>query len=289
VDEIPEDCALLVTYDPKQDLVSASGVSSVSEADKIEAYLNGGGKYMVFMSADSFASGERANLEGLLEKWGIKYAHEKGQEGVELCRLIKDTSNSLTVDGYTILADNAKSGLGAKITEGMPSNNVFANSTCINFAEGYEKTADGDYVATVNGKKRTATSLMTSRASAEAWAGGKAVARAADDPFVLMTATVQECENGKSACVIVSASTDFASDDHMKSAVTGNGRSTMGIFKYFGMNSAPSELVIKYFGNLEIETLTTKTANILTVVLCALPVAVCAAVGIFVLVRRKYS
>ena len=289
VDEIPEDCDLLITYDPQQDLVSASGVSSVSEADKIDAYLNGGGKYMVFLSADSFASGDRANLEGLLKKWGIEYKHEKGQDSVELCHLIKDTSNSLTVDGYTILADNAKSGLGAEITKNMPSNNVFSNSTCISFAEGYEKNANGDYTATVNGKVRTATALMTSRSTAEAWSGGKAVARASDEPFVLMSATVQECDNGETACLVASASTDFASDAHMKSAVTGNGRSTMEIFKYFGMDSAPSELVIKYFGNLEIETLTTQTANIITVVLAALPTVACAVLGIVILVRRKYS
>ncbi len=287
-DNIPEDCALLITYDPKQDLISSGGVSNVSEADKLEAYLNGGGKYMVFMSADSFSSGERVNLESFLKNWGIKYKHEKGGDGVETSYLIKDPSNSLTVDGYTILSQNAKSGLGAEIMSDSPSNNVFANSTCIEFAEGYQKEANGDYTASINGKTRTATSLMVSRATAEAWSGGKAVARASSEPFVLMTATVQDCDNGEKACLVACASTEFACDDYIKSAVTGNSRSAMGIFKYFGMESAPSDLVFKYFGSTKIETLTTITANTVTVILALLPVTLCAAAGVFILIRRKY-
>lgn len=288
-DEIPEDCSLLITFDPKQDLIAADGVSTVSETDKLDAYMSAGGKYMVFLSADTFVSGGRVNLEGFLEEWGIKYSHEKGKDGIEKCQLIKDPSNSLTVNGYTIISENASSGLGESVMAGLPSNNVFGNSTRITFADNFVKSEDGSYIAVSDGVTRVAGPLMVSHASAEAWAGGRAVARASDDSFVLMALSTQECANGETACLIASASVEFASDDHMKSAVIGNSRTMTGIFKYLGRDNAPVDLTFSYFGSTEIETLTTKTANTVTVLLALIPTVLCVAAGIFVLVRRRYS
>ena len=288
-DPIPEDCSLLVTFDPKQDLVEANDVSSVSETDKLEAYMNGGGKYMVFVSADTFVSGERENLEGFLESWGITFAHEKGSDGTEKCYLIKDSSNSLSVDGYTVLSENVKDGKGGEIMADMPQNNVFSNSTCIKFADNFVKNENGSYTATVGENIRTVSPLIVSHKSAEAWAGGKAVARASGDPFVLMAISEQECAGGEKACLVASASVNFASDDHMKSAVIGNSRTVMGIFKYMGRESAPVDLTFKYFAGTEIESLTTKTANTVTVALALVPVVMIAAAGVVVLVRRRYS
>ena len=288
-DPIPEDCSLLVTFDPKQDLVAANDVSSVSEVDKLDAYMNAGGKYMVFVSADTFVSGGRENLEGFLADWGITYAHETGNDGIEKCYLVKDSSNSLSVDGYTVLAENVSSGKGGEIMAGMPQNNVFSNSTCIKFAEDFVSNGQGSYTATVGDKARTVTPLIVSYGSAEAWAGGRAVARATEDPFVLMAISEQECEGGEKACLVASASVNFASDDHMKSAVIGNSRTVMGIFKYLGRESAPASLTFQYFAGTEIESLTTKTANTVTVVLALIPVVICTAAGVVVLVRRRYS
>ena len=286
---IPEDCALLVTFDPKQDLVASSDVSSVSETDKLSAYMNAGGKYMVFASADTFVSGSRENLEGFLASWGITYAHETGSDGIEKCYLIKDPSNSLSVDGYTVLAENVNYGKGGEITKNMPENNVFSNSTCIKLAENFVENENGSFTATVDGRLRTVTPLIVSHESAEAWAGGKAVARASGDPFVLMAISEQECEGGERACLVASASVNFASDDHMKSAVIGNSRTVMGIFKYMGRESAPDSLTFQYFAGTEIESLTTKTANTVTVALALIPTVICVAAGAVVLIRRKYS
>ena len=54
-----------------------------------------------------------------------------------------------------------------------------------------------------------------------------------------------------------------------------------------GKDNAPSSLVFKPFDSVEIESLTTMTANTLTVILAAVPALIIAAVGVFVLVRRK--
>ena len=287
--DIPEDCELLVTFEPKQDMVIAGEISAVSEIDKLSDYMSKGGKYMVFLSADTFVSGGRANLEGFLAEWGVKYMHETGDEGVENCYVIKDSSNSLTVDGYTIIAENAKDGLGGEIMKSLPGTNVFGNTTCISFSDGFKADGKGNYVSTDSGNPRTASALMTSHASAEAWSGGRAVARALDERFVLMSVTTELCENGETACLIASASTDFACDDNMSSAVRGNSRTLTGIFRYMGRENAPVELTFKYLGSTEIESLTTQNAYIITAVLAAIPTVACIVIGAVVLIRRRYS
>jgi ABC-2 type transport system permease protein len=285
-ESIPEDCELLVTYNPKQDLIGADGVSSVSEIEKIDAFMAQGGKYMVFLSADTFASGEHKNLEVFLADWGVKYMHQPG-DGVEECYLIKDQANSLTIDGYTVLSENASRGFGANVMEGFTAANVFGNSTCISFADGFSQDAEGNFVASVNGKTRKAAPLMVTHGTAEAWANGRAVARAANEPFVLMSMTVQDCENGEKAYLVASASTDFASESAMQSAVLGNGRTLTGIMRYMGKENAPVDLVFKPFGSTDIESLTTSTANLITVLLAVVPALICLVTGVVVLVRRR--
>lgn len=287
MDEIPEDCDLLVTFNPKQDLIISDAVSSSSEVDKIDAYMNAGGKYMVFLSADTFVSGAHTNLESFLAKWGVKYMHKTGEDGIEECYLIKDSANSLTIDGYTVLSENATTGIGAQVMEGIGETNVFGNTTCLDFADGFTSDGKGNYVASVEGYQRTAFPLMVTHNTAEAWANGRAVARAADEPFVLMSMSTQTCENGKQAYLIASASTEFAGEAAMQSSVLGNNRTISRMLSYMGKDDAPVDLVFKPFGSTEIESLTTSTANLITVILAAVPALTCLIVGVVVLVRRR--
>ena len=287
--DIPDDCELLITFDPKQDLITNNTISAVSEVEKLDAYMNKGGKYMVFMSPDTFASGDRANFEGFLAEWGVKYMHEKGDDGIENCYVIKDSANSITVDGYTIIARNADRGLGGKIMNGASAKNVFGNTTCISFANDFADNGNGNFIANIGGRERIASALMVAHSGAEAWAGGRAVARAGKDGFVLMSATTQLCENGETACLVASASTDFATGSNMSSAILGNSRTLTGIFRYFGRENAPTSLTFKYFESTEIESLTTRNAYIVTAVLAIAPVTICSVVGAVVLIRRRFA
>lgn len=285
MDEIPEDCDLLVTFDPKQDLIVSDAVSGVSEVQKIDDYMSNGGKYMVFLSADTFVAGSHENLETLLADWGVTYKHETGDEGIENCHLIRDLNNSLSVDGYTILARIPSSGLGASVMSGLDGSNVFGRSTAIAFAEDFTSDGNGNYVKGA----RTAFPLMVSHGSAEAWMAGRAVARASEDPFVLMSMSIQDCDNGEKSYLIASASTEFGSAEAMQSTVIDNSKTLTGILSYMGKDNAPVELTFKSFGSDDIESLTTFHANLLTVILTAAPALVCLVAGIFVLVRRKNS
>ena len=73
----------------------------------------------------------------------------------------------------------------------------------------------------------------------------------------------------------------------MRSSVLGNSRTLTQIVRYMGKDNAPVTLTFKPFGEKNIQSVTTRQANITTVVMTMIPIAACVAVGTVVLVRRK--
>ena len=284
-EDIPEDCELLITFDPKKDMAVNDETSAISEIEKLDRFMANGGKYMVFMSADTFASGGFENFEAFLASKGIKYMHESGDGGVEACYLIRDNANSLTTDGCTVLAKNAEMGTGASALKGIKAPNSFGNATCIAFSDSFNNDGKGNYKSADG--KIVASPLIVTHDTAIAWAGGRAVARASEGEFALMTLSEQKCDNGKTGYLVASASVDFAAQESMRSAVLGNSRTLTEIIRYMGKDNAPANLVFKPFGETSIQSLTTRNANITTVFLVAIPAVACVAVGAVVLIRRR--
>lgn len=287
-EDIPDDCELLVTLDPDKDMAVNDSSSAVSETDKLRRYMNGGGKYIVLASADTFGNGGFENFELFLSEWGVEYAHERGADGAENAYLIRDPNNSLTVDGYTVLSENAQSGIGSGFFENSSYKNAFRNSTCIFFNEQFKSDDEGNYVLDANGVKRIVAPLLVSHSGAQAWAGGRAVARADEEtPFVLMSVTEQKCDNGETAYLIASASSDLVCEELMQSSVLGNSRTVAEILRAMGKSDVPYALGVKPFSGTEIESLTTLTANTLTVILAAVPAFAALVTGTAVLIRRR--
>ncbi len=283
--EIPEDCEILITFDPKKDLTVSGETSSISEVDKLDRFMSGGGKYMVFLSADTFASGGFENMESFLSSWGINYMHKTTESGIEACYLVKDSANSLSVDGYKVLASRAELGIGADIIGQSGAPNSFANTTYMSVSDGFVPDGKGNYVSAESG--RVLSPLFLAHSSAVAWADGRAVTRASEEDFILMSISEQDVGEGKKSYLLASASVDFASGDAMQSASLGNSRTVSEIIRYMGKEDAPSSLVSKPIGESEIKSLTARDANIITVALVVLPLIVMFSVGTAVLIRRR--
>ena len=278
--DIPEDCELLLTVDPKQDLTD-SGASSVSEVQKIKNFLDEGNNYMIFLSPDSFASGGFENFEALLEEWGADFAHSQGESGSEEYYQIKDSAHSTSIDGYTIFGQNTGDIFGADTREA-----IFGNTTCINVAEGYTKADGNSYTANIEGRERVFTPIVTSYSTAEAYAGGKAVKKATDEPFTLMSMTKQTY-NQKTSRVFVCASVEFATEANMQSTVYGNNELISSIAKETGRDNAPYMLVAKPFPTTAMQSVTTRTATVVTVCLAVSFVLAAAISGAVILIKRK--
>ena len=113
------------------------------------------------------------------------------------------------------------------------------------------------------------------------------MARASDEPFMLMTMSKQTNASGKTGYLIASASVEFASEDAMRSSVLGNSRTLTRLIRYMGKDNAPSELVFKPFGETNIQSLTSRNANITSIILILAPAVTVGAIGTLVLIRRK--
>ncbi len=278
--DIPEDCALLVTYAPARDYTVEDGVSGISEIDKLDAYLARGGKFMTFISADTFAAGGYKNLEGYLATWGVTFDHATGAGGIEECNAIRDTAHALTADGYTILGQIPTVGNAATVLDQITGSLRAANATGISIAEDFT-ASNGNYV---NGS-RTLSPYLRSHVGAEAWAGGRAVGRT-DEGYNLITLTEDSSTGGQ---VFVSASTEFADEASLQSGVFDNGPFLLTTLQEMGAEDVPIALSSQPLSDDTIHSLTTAQARTITITLVAAPVIVALAVGLFVLIRRKFA
>ncbi|MBQ3508116.1 MAG: Gldg family protein [Clostridia bacterium] len=278
--DIPEDCGLLVSYNPARDFTAVDGVSGISEIDKLDAYLREGGKFMCFVSADTFAAGGFDHIEGYLSDWGVTFAHDTGAEGIEECFALRDTAHSLTTDGYTLVGQIPTAGQGSQIMAELSGTIRISNTTAITVAEGFAPS-NGDYVS----GSRTLSPLLRTYAGAEAWAGGRPVDRTSEG-YNLVTLTKDASTN---ASVLVCASTEFATEAALQSGAYDNGPFLLTALEAMGKEEIPISLKSQPFADDTIHILTTAQARNITVALVAIPVLAVLAVGLIVLIRRKFA
>ena len=282
--DIPDDCDLLLTVNPFSDLMEPSELSVVSETQKLEEYMSRGGKYMVFVSSDTFSSGGLDNFETFLEGYGVDFMHRTGEDGIENIYTVRDAGNAVSVDSYTFFSAVSDNPTAKNILDGMNKNAIFSSAAVISAAEGFEATSDGSY------KKgdMTLSPIFASHASAEAWSGGFIADKANDSPFILSSLTQKSVGEGVSAYLYACASVEFCTEDALQSNVYGNGESILRLLSYMGKSDVPVSLSSRPLSTPPIQSLTTKGATVTTVLLCTLPVLALAGVGTFVLVRRKH-
>lgn len=283
--DVPEDCELLITYNPVKDFAVSDGVSVKDEIVKLDAYMQAGGSYMFFANSDTFVSGGFVNIETYLEGWGVDFMHSE-VDGIEHCYTVKDTSQSLSVDGYTLLGSYTATPHGANIAaQAGYSPVVFAGATCISPAEGFAARADGTYFK----DGCTLSPILTSGENAEAWAGGRAVANAsAENPFIMMTLSEKEVAGG-TGYILTCSSTRFASEETLNSSVYGNGSVLLSSIETIGNDRIPTALTSKPFADDTIDTITVSQKTYITVLLTAVPAAIVFCTGLIILIRRKHA
>ena len=313
-EEIPEDCRLLVIYNPVSDFVSDfGGVSDKSEIKKIDKFLHGLNAMMVFLNPDN---PELPVLEEYLEEWGIDFMRHTNAMDVTTACKVKDDMQSLTQDGLTILGQYTTAGLGASIhknmrTGGVPPKIVFKNVMPIQYAEGYktvsylpedvEETSEasnqhftyGSYSSSAN-VSREIYDVFVSHSSAKLVSGGAEVGSATEiDPYRLMTVSREQRmidnTNADSSYVWACGSIDFAGQEFLHSNTFGNADLLMYSLHTMGKEFVPVEIEFKVFDNTDIEGLTTAQADQYTWTLILVPAVIMFASGVYVIVRRKYS
>ncbi len=302
--DIPEDCRLIMVYDPQDDFLVKDGVSTISEIEKLDRFLDGTNALMVFMNPTTPVL---PNFEEYLEEWGIKFDRHTDNLGNTQGTTIRDYQNSLTEDGMTVVGSYATYGLGASLHKDMrttyPPKVIFKNAMGISYSDTYQTTWYEDEEDTTykfsygsyykDGVSRGMYDIFLSPTTATAVVDTNVVDKATEqDPFRLMTLSREsrmvDNENEDYSYVLACGSTDFLSSTLLLSNTYGNTDLMLSALRATGREFIPVGLNLKPFASTDIETLTTAQANRYTVILILLPTLITAAVGIYVLVRRKY-
>ncbi len=118
-DEIPENCRLIITFDPQKDFASSFQDTSVKESEtvRLDKFLDKAYSFMVFVDA---STPHLPNLEGYLERWGIEFMREKGKneagETVMGSYQVSDPAHDLANGGTSFYAQYVPgNGLGNAI------------------------------------------------------------------------------------------------------------------------------------------------------------------------------
>ena len=296
-EEIPEECRLLITFNPKQDFISgADGLNKTGELKKLDDYLAKRHAFMVFLD---HTTGELKNLEEFLGEWGLAVRRNNEDPLV-----VKDTQHSIPNNPDAIISSYDVNDIMDGWAQGLSKDVIFEDAMAIEYARDYKITTqplatDSTKTFEIGGNvayNRAVFTMFKSHETATAYAAGSQVANAtASDPFKLMGVSVEtHYEQEKyslvedSAYVVLCGSTDFASAEYLYSSNSyGNVDLLLSVFQMCGREPVPVGLDFKEFANYNIEKISSGEATKYIVALTIAPLVIALCAGVFVLVRRK--
>ena len=318
MEEIPEECRLMVVFNPDTDFQAPDGVTDIDEIGKLSDFLDATNSMMVFMDADT---PKLTNFEEFLEEWGIVFNRYTDIAGVENpCYVKESAANTLLMDqssdkyGYTFKAQYVTSGQGGALTKEMrsrtPKSIVFGNAMSISYSDLYEvkhftpkddsdtEEYDYGYYFMDDNRSRQIFDVFVSSADAISVSAGSEVGKATQlSPYKLMTVSmeerfVQEDNYGYSTLdehsyVFACGSTDFASSTLLQSNSYGNTDLLLTALRTIGKEPVPVGLSFKPFADDTIDTVTSAEATQYTLVLAIIPAVASLICGVVILIRRK--
>ena len=268
--EIPENAGMVIISNPTSDFDRSSDESNVrGELNKIEAYLEGGGK--LYVALDPYVK-KLNNLEGMLEKWGISLSGEYNEDNVLVRDIVKEDSNAITPDGYTFIATHADNEIANKVRDKVTT---YGNDSIL-ISEVTRLKLDAS---------KGAQPLLISSNTSSTYAGGKQTDDSGEYPVVAYS--VKEEKNDKKSTVLVIPTAYITAADALLSDSYSNKDflySTLEVV--FGSNSAPRGCNMVDYTAPILENLTMGKARLYTAIILAIPAAL-AVVGAITIIRRK--
>ena len=326
--DIPEDCRLIVTLDPKEDFKVSFKTDGVSEIQKLDKYLSADNAYMIFADADT---PYLTNLEEYLEVWGIVFNRYSGTNGageaLEGRLQVSDITNKINSDGSVFSGVYEPEGVGGMITtdmrkEGGSPKVIFKNAAAISYSASYQPTyvlADEDAGTGAftyasyhgNNNSREMYDIFRSDSTALAYAnvggqiltdgeGNPMIADTVMAPYRLMTITrqnrvvsegnglISNINNATYVCAV--GSVEFAANNVLSSNAYGNTDALLSTLRQIGLDIQPVGIKVKPMSELTAGTdyYTQAGVTAATVVLVVLPAAVMSISGLVILIKRKY-
>lgn len=270
-EDISDNAMAIVINNPKYDFLGAD--ASANEISKIDKFLDNFGALMVFMDASERALPE---LDEFLSEWGIEFDNS----------LIRDYSNSLSVDGTELVAEYTTEGIGSQITTSLRSLETIPKTIV-----SYARPINILYTEQ-NSRKVSAVLTTSSSSSAEALEFGKETdtdAAGTKGIYNLMTISVQTnyVENEPHHSYVLAAGTSsFTEDKYISGTNYGNRDIIFSAMKTFGKKTVPLDINFKVLDSDSLD-ITTSEANTWSALITIVPALIVTILGIAVYIRRK--
>lgn len=264
---VPEDADLVVISNPTGDFETArEGTDIIAEINRLDIYMQNGGN--LYVSLDPYVKSLPV-LEGFLAKWGIGFSTTELKDGRVVRNMVKDSTNAITPDGFTLVTNYADDELAAVVGDKV---------------SGY---SDGDVIireACALDLSGAARPLLISSPSSVLEAAGDTVSTSGK----YCVGAYSEIKTDKATSrVFVIPSIYLAVSDSLVSSGYSNKDFIYALLDdFYGADNMPYGCRAVIYDDQVLQNLTMGTARIYTAIVMAVPAAL-VAVCVFVTVRRK--
>ncbi len=263
-EEVPSDAGLLIISNPISDFEEA--LEGRTEKERLETYISGGGN--IYVALDPYVK-TLPVLEGLLSENGIEFS-ETEDNGTVIRNIVKDSSNAITTDGFTLVTDFADNDIAASIGGTV------------------SKYSDGSVIVRETAAlklSKNAKPLLVTTPSSTLEASGERVDSEGSYPVAACVKIKGEREKVASLCVVSSVYISVSD------ALVTNGYSNTDFLyslfdNFYGQDGMPYGCDVMKTDTQVLENMTMGTARLYTALIIAVPVAV-AIVGTVVVIKRK--
>ncbi len=243
----------------------------LAEIEALDAFVKKGGK--IYVAIDPYIEAKQlSNLRSFLEGYGIKIAtHKNESTGMILSNIVRDTEQSITTDGYTIVTGFSDSSAVERIKGFV--NSYGSGNVLLREAAALELTGN-------------AYPVLVSSARSVCETGGKVVDNSGSYCVAAAT-TVPVTGSSVTGAIFVASSAFLTADD----VIVANGYSNKDFIyavmdEIFYAETPPYGCSGVSYNTGMLEGLTMSTAKAYTVIACIIPAAI-AAVGAVIIIRRR--
>jgi len=274
-EEIDEDARIIIINNPTHDFIGAEADSASSnEIAKLDAFLDGLGSLYVLTNPDY--AGNLTNLSELLKEWGIAFTPNT---------YIRDTENSVSVNGQSVVAKYSAGTLGSSLYKDMTENLDTLPKSISRYSMPIEILwEDGGGLSGT----RQVSPILTTHPTAEAIKGNQILGR---DEYNLMTLSQERriIDNEYYyTYVLVFGSSAFADSNYLNSNAYANAEILSAAMKATGNEKILARLNYKVFDDTSLN-ITTAQANDWTLACVLVLPIIASAAGLVIWVRRKHS
>ena len=269
--DVPEDADLVVISNPVVDFErGAEGSSLWTEYDRLVEYRDNGGKFIVII--DPMINKSFSVLSHFIGEYGLSF--ERAESGEKA--LIKESSNAITADGFTLVAEFADSEIGVAMKEKITSRAGTDNPRVILRGVG-SIVIDPNYSG--------AESLLVASSSSSLEAGGEKID--SEGSYTIAAYSYYSAGSAEDSAIIVMSDGMLTATDAIVTERYSNKDFLYSLFDvFFEKGDMPYGCRSVIYYDSVLENLTVGTARIYTAILIAIPVMI-GVLGGVVLVRRK--